>query len=94
MTTTRPALAAATGSLFLVPFVAADAIVGSRIEPFFSIIRPGLHTGPREYVLLAVVLLLILVGAIIAARPMLRRNATGDRRFYLIPTPRWLHFCA
>jgi hypothetical protein len=84
MTTTRPALAAATGSLFLVPFVAANAIVGSRIEPFFSIIRPGVHTGPREYVLLAVMLLLILVGAIVAARPMLRPTTSGERRFYPI----------
>ena len=66
------------------PLIAANAIVGSRIEPFFSIIRPGLHTGPREYVLLGVVLLLILVGAIVAARPMLRRSANGERRFYPI----------
>jgi uncharacterized membrane protein YidH (DUF202 family) len=80
--TTRPALAAVTGSLCFLPFIAANAIVGNRIEPFFSIIRPGAHTSPREYVLLFVVLLLILVGAAVAARPMLRREVDGHRRFY------------
>lgn len=82
MTTTRPVFEAVTGALFLLPFIAANAIVGNRIEPFFSLIRPGPHTGPREYALLGVVLLLILVGAAVAARPIVRRNANGDRRFY------------
>ncbi len=82
MTTRRPAFAAVTGSLFLLPFLAANAIVGNRIEPFFSLVRPGLHTSPREYVLLGVVLLLILVGAAVAARPMLGRDDDGNRRFY------------
>lgn len=81
-TTTRPAFAAVTGSLFLLPFIAANAIVGNRIEPFFSLIRPGIHTSPREYVLLFIVLLLILVGAVVAAHPMLRRGDDGQRRFY------------
>jgi len=83
MTTSRSAaVEAVTGSLFLLPFVAANAIVGNRIEPFFSLIRPGLHTSLREYVLLFVVLLLILVGAVVVARPMLRRDGDGQRRFY------------
>jgi hypothetical protein len=46
--TARPAFAAVAGSLFLLPFFAANAIVGNRIEPFFSLIRPGLHTSPRD----------------------------------------------
>ena len=65
-------------------FLAANAIVGSRIEPFFSLIRPGLHTSPREYVLLAVGLLLVLVGALVTARPMLHRRADGRRRIYAV----------
>ncbi len=81
-TTTRPAFAAVTGGLLLLPFLVANAIVGNRIEPFFSLIRPGLHTSPREYVLLFIVLLLILVGAVVAARPMLQRGDDGRRRFY------------
>ena len=78
----RPALTAMTGALFILPLLVANAIVGSRIEPFFSLIRPGLHTSGREYVLLAVVLLLIPVGAFVAARPMLLHGRDGRRRFF------------
>ena len=80
----NPRLAGILGSLFLLPFLTANAIVGGRIEPFFSLIRPGTHTSPREYVLLAVVLLLIPVGAFLAARPMFRRGDDGSRRFYAL----------
>jgi hypothetical protein len=78
----RPALAAVTGVLCLLPFLAVNAVVGNRIEPFFSLIRPGEHTSPREYVLLFGLLALILVGALVAAGPMLRRGDDGRRRFY------------
>jgi len=78
----RPPLAALTGALFILPMAVANAIVGSRIEPFFSLIRPSPHTSGREYALLAVVLLLIPVGAFIAARPMLLSGREGRRRFY------------
>jgi hypothetical protein len=84
MTLTRPTLAAAMGGLCLVPFLAVNAIVGNRLEPFFSLIRPGPHTSTREYVLLAVLLLLIPGGAVIAARPMLRKDDRGGRRLYAI----------
>jgi uncharacterized membrane protein YidH (DUF202 family) len=82
MTSTRPLFAAVTGTLCLVPVVTANIIVGHRIEPFFSLIRPGLHSSTREYVLLGIVLLSILVGATVAARPMARRSANGSRHFY------------
>lgn len=60
-----------------------NAIVANRIEPYFSLIRPGPHTSAREYVLLFVVMFLILVGAFVAARPLLRK-ADGTRRFYAV----------
>lgn len=82
--TTNPTLAAISGSLFLLPFLTANAIVGNRIEPFFSLIRPGIHTSPREYVLLAVVLLLIPMGAFLAARPMLYPGKGARLRFYAV----------
>jgi len=78
--------AALIGGLLMAPFVAANAIVGNRIEPFFSAIRPGLHTGTFEYVLLGLVLGCLPVGAFIAARPMLERGADGRRRLYLLNT--------
>lgn len=78
----RPTAAAVRGSLLLLPFVIANTIVANRIEPFFSLIRPGAHSSPREYVLLAVVLLLIPLGALVAALPLLARDATGARRFH------------
>jgi hypothetical protein len=80
----RPATAALSGFLFLLPFAALNAVVANRVEPVFSLIRPGLHTSPREYVLLAAVLLLLPAGAIWALRPTLRRDAHGRRHFYLM----------
>lgn len=81
---THPRLAAATGALLAVPFLTANAIVGNRLEPFFSLIRPGPHTSGREWVLLFVVVFLLPVGAFIAARPMLRSEMTGQRRIHLM----------
>ncbi len=82
--TANPKSAAVLGALLFAPFLILNAIVGSRLEPFFSLIRPGIHTSPHEYVLLFVVLFLILVGAIIAAGPMLQKGADGKRKFYLV----------
>lgn len=42
--------AALIGGLFMAPFVAANAMVGHRIEPFFSFIRPGPHGALRKLV--------------------------------------------
>lgn len=72
------------GTLFAVPFLTMNAIVGTRAEPFFSLIRPGAQTSAREYVLLFVVLGLIPVGAFIAARPMFRRAPDGRRRYFVL----------
>ena len=79
---TRPGLTALAGLLLAIPFLAANAVVGNRIEPFFSLIRPGVHTSGREYVLLAVTLALIAAGAVIAARPIFRRSPDGRRHFH------------
>ena len=79
-----PNTAALLGGLCLLPFVVANAIVANRIEPFFSFIRPGPHTSPFEYVLLAVVLGFIAVGAFIAARPLFERRAAPSPRTYIL----------
>src|SRR5687768_1377886 len=71
----RPRMAALIGGLCVLPFLAANAIVANRIEPLFSFIRPGPHTSGFEYVLLAVVLAFIGVGAFIAGRPLSDRGA-------------------
>lgn len=82
--TTNPKLATLFGLFFIAPFVILNTIVASRIEPFFSLIRPGIHTGPYEYPLLFFVLLLIPVGSFIAVRPILQKGAEGKRKFYLV----------
>ena len=82
----NPKVAALVGLLFTAPFVILNAIVGKRIEPFFSLVRPGIHTGPFEYILLIIVLLLIPVGSFIAIRPMFQKGAEGKRKFYLVNT--------
>jgi hypothetical protein len=80
--TTNPGAAAFVGLLFVTPLVLLNKIVGDRVEPFFSLIRPGAHTSTLEYVLLPAVLLLLPVGAFIALRPMLRREAGAGRKLY------------
>jgi hypothetical protein len=83
---TNPKSAALIGFLFALPFLILNTIVGSRIEPFYSLMRPDTHTGPFEYVLLAFVLLLIPIGGFIAATPMLRTGVNGEQKFYLLNT--------
>jgi hypothetical protein len=78
-----PKAAALFGALLLLPFVAANAIVGYRLEPFSSFIRPGLNTSRFEYGLLAFVLGCMPVGAFIAARPLFDKRAHPTRRVYL-----------
>ena len=80
----KPARAALSGALLLLPLVALNTIVANRIEPFLSLIRPRIHTSPREYVLLVMVLILMPVGAFLAARPMREIGANGKRRFYAV----------
>jgi hypothetical protein len=75
--------AALAGLMCLLPFVLLNMIVAKRVEPFFSIIRPGIHTSTQEYFLLAFALLLIPLGAFISLRPV-RKTADGMRRFYLL----------
>jgi hypothetical protein len=81
---THPKAAALVGSLFTLPFLILNAIVGNRVEPFFSLIRPGIHTSLLEYVLLFIVLLLIPTGAFIVLCPISRQGAAGARRFPLV----------
>jgi hypothetical protein len=80
----NPKAAALFGGLLFLPFVAANAIIANRIEPFFSFIRPGLNTSPFEYGLLAVVLGLMPVGAFIAARPLFDKSTYPRGRDYLV----------
>jgi hypothetical protein len=83
-TLTNQYSAALIGFLFVLPFVSLNVIVGNRIEPFFSIIRPGIQTSSVEYGLLLFVLLLLPVGAFIAIRPMIQKGADGKRKFFLV----------
>ena len=80
---TNPKSAALLGFLLILPFLTLNMVVANRIEPLFSLIRPGIHTSAFEYVLLAIVLFLIPVGAFIAIRPMLEKGSDGKRKFYL-----------
>ena len=83
MLAARPASAALAGLLLVLPLFLLNVIVGHRVEPLFSMIRPGIHTSPLERVLLAFVLFLLPVGAFIAVSPMLRRGPGQPRRFYV-----------
>jgi hypothetical protein len=74
----HPRLAAVSGTLLLLPFVGLNLVVVHRIEPIFSLIRRGTHTGPLEYILLVVSLLALPFGAAIALAPVL--PAIRERR--------------
>ncbi|RZS67854.1 hypothetical protein EV187_0276 [Agromyces ramosus] len=70
---------AAAGLAFAVPFLLLNAVVALRVEPYLSVIRPGVHTGPMEIPLLAVVLFLLPVGAVVALRPLRSADVDGRR---------------
>ena len=74
----HPWLAALLGALLVIPFVALNAAVGHRLEPLVSVLRPGGHTGPVEYAVLAGVLVLLPIGAGVALLPL--RGAPDGRR--------------
>lgn len=80
----NPGMAALAGMSLLLPFALMNAIVANRVDPFFSWIRPGMHTSPQEYVLLSAVLLLLPAGAAIALRPLMAKGPDGTRRFHLL----------
>lgn len=82
----QPKTAAMRGFLFVAPFVVLDVIVGKRIEPLFSFIRPGEHTSVVEYVLLFASLALLPVGAWVAMQPTLQVQIDKKRIFYLANT--------
>ncbi|GAB4577628.1 MAG: hypothetical protein Fur0022_03590 [Anaerolineales bacterium] len=81
---TNPNSAALAGFLFALPFVVMNAMVGNQFEPFLSFIRPDTHTSSLEYRLLAVVLLLLPIGAFVAVRPMLQVTEKGKRKWYIL----------
>jgi len=72
------------GASLGVPFFVVNAIVGNRIEPFFLLIRPGLHTSAFEYLLLAVLLLCLPAGAFITLRPVLVRGQERRPAIHLL----------
>jgi hypothetical protein len=78
----HPISSALTGTSLVVPLFALNAIVGNRIEPFFSLIRPASNTSALEYLLLAVVLLCLPIGAFVAVRPILAGRREGRRWTY------------
>lgn len=75
---------AAVGLAFALPFLLLNAVVALQLEPVFSIVRPGPHTGPLEFPLLVLVLILLPVGAFVALRPALFPDAAGQRSIPMV----------
>ncbi len=78
----RPLLLALLATLFAVPLLMMNHVVVFRLDPVFSWLRPGPHTGPYEWAILWTLLALLLVGAIVALLPMIRARAN---RWRLVP---------
>lgn len=70
------------GFLLVIPFILLNTIVAKQLDPVFSLIRPGAHTSSQEFFLLFSSILLILIGAGIAASPLLKKTRTGALPFY------------
>lgn len=72
------------GLALLLPFLILNYIVANGVEPFFSWIRPGLHTGNLEYIVLFITIFLIPVGIYIAMHPMLQKVEKGEQKYFLL----------
>lgn len=79
----RPWLAALIGASAMLPLVALNTVVVYRLDPWFSIIRPGVHTGPFEFPILIAAILLLPLGAVVSLSP-LWGIAAGRRRFPVV----------
>jgi hypothetical protein len=75
----RPRLAAVIGAALALPFLLLNAVVVSRLDPVFSWIRPGVHTGPFETAILVGAVLLVAVGAVVALAPVRRASRESGR---------------
>ncbi|MFT3832432.1 MAG: hypothetical protein QM711_03805 [Micropruina sp.] len=73
----RPLLMTLLALLSTVPLLVMNHVVVFRVDPVFSWIRPGQHTGPYEWAILWSLLGLVLVGAVVALLPLLRPRANG-----------------
>lgn len=78
----RPLLVTLLAALFAVPFLAMNLVVVFRVDPVFTWMRPGPHTGPYEFIILWALLGLLLVGAVVALLPLAR---AGANRWRLVP---------
>lgn len=78
----RPLLMTLLALLFAVPFLAMNHVVVFRLDPVFSWLRPGPHTGPSEWIVLWALLGLLLVGAVVALLPLVRARRN---RWRLVP---------
>lgn len=78
----RPLLMTLLALLFAVPLLVMNHVVVFRVDPVFSWIRPGQHTGPYEWAILWSLLGLVLIGAVVALLPLLRPRANG---WWLVP---------
>ena len=78
----HPRSAALIGFALLLPLIVLNAIVGNRIEPWFSMLRPGSGSSTREYVVLVLALLLLPIGAWVALAPMIRNRRESGLRIH------------
>ena len=75
----NPKIAALTGFLFALPFLIMNAMVANQFQPLLSFLRPDGHTSNFEYVLLALVLILLPIGAFVSIRPIL-----AEKKLYIL----------
>jgi hypothetical protein len=77
----KPTSRALLGLFWALPFVLLNMIVGKRIEPFISWLRPTAFPTLREYIAFLVAVSLLLVGAFISAQSLFEMH-NGRRDFY------------
>jgi hypothetical protein len=77
VTVTRTWGAAALGAASAIPFLVMNALVAHHVAPVVQWLRPAGSTGAFELVVLAVLVMLLLAGAIVAIAPVLARRVGG-----------------
>lgn len=82
----NPRFAVISALLLTLPFILLNTIANRQIEPFFTFFKidtaGGFWDYPVGHISASVALLLLPVGAVIAARPMVQKGADGRRKFY------------
>jgi cytochrome c biogenesis factor len=80
----RPNTAVLVGFILALPFAIANVIVATRMEPLYSFLDSLGFISSSPFPAVMILIAIGLAGSFVAAWPMLRKDADGRRKFYLL----------